>query len=191
MKDWVRRFRGYLIVFPLALAVGFGYHVYRAYTGNDAVAHRPVDVRKGEERTFGPITVKLVDLAIKQPQQPKPGSYSLNKDAPQNAVVVVAKFRGRLDNPKKRKKLYCDVNIENGDGWEWKSERLSEPYIPKDAAKSCDGTRLDANFKDIVPRKGEWYDFYYSFFVPKNRTDGLAPTFSRYQDAPDYLRFVN
>lgn len=188
MKEWARRFRGYLIVLPLALAIGFGYHVYRAWTGNDGVAHKPVDVQKGELRTLGPITVKLVSLSVKQPESK---SSSLGSDTPQNAVVVVAKFRGRMDDPKKAKKLFCESKVENVDGWKWKSEYLSEPYFPKDSAKGCDGKRLGSDFKDIVPKKGQWYDFYYGYYVPKERAKELAPTLGRYQEYPDYLRFVS
>lgn len=187
MRQWARRFRGYLIVLPLALVVGFGFHGYRGWTGNDGLPHRPVDVPKGESRQLGPITVKLVGISKKQPEPP--GPTSLNSDVPKDAVVVVAKFRGRIDDPKAAKKIFCETGVENAAGWEWDDEYLNEPYIPKDAAKNCNGKRLDDEFKDVFPKKGEWYDFYNGYYVPKDHAKDLMPILGHYPEYPNYLRF--
>lgn len=191
MRQWARRFRGYLIVLPLALVVGFGFHGFNAYTGNNTLALRAVDVPKGEKAKLGPMTVQLVSLSVKQPQPPDDGSF--NPDIPKRAVVVVAHFRGRIDDAKVAKddKLFCEAKIENGDEWEWKSELLSEPYVPDNVAKGCDGTHYDAKSNKVEPEQGEWYDFYHGSYVPKDRAKDLRPTLSWFREHPRYLRFEN
>lgn len=192
MSEWLRRFRAYLIVFPLALIIGFGFHVYQAQRGLGGPENEPEDVPKGDTAKLGPATVRLLDVSVDEPQSgDDSGSAST---VPSDAVVVVAKFRGRIDDAARAKKDefgYCGAKVENGDGWVWESESLSgDSYVPKNVSKSCDGSRMDKDFKKVKPDEGEWYEFAYVYLVPKDRATGLRPTLSFSTELPRYLRFA-
>lgn len=182
MRAWLRRFRVFLFVLPLALVAGFGYETYQLWDDTP----KAVEVAKGDTAELGPATFRLVSLTKKKPAEDSVSSV------PKGAVVVVAKFRARIEDrqlAKKQKFTYCDSKIQNGDGWEWDQEILSSPYVPQDASTSCDGKRLDSEFNDVYPGDGEWYHFYTGYYVPKDLAHDLRPTLSYSKKLPDYLLF--
>ncbi|MQA06421.1 MAG: hypothetical protein GEV07_28125 [Streptosporangiales bacterium] len=186
MREWLRRSRGYLIALPIALVIGFGYDGYNVWKEADL----KVDVDQGEQAKIGAATVQFQGVQIKQPSSDD--SFSISQ-VPEGAVVVVAKFRGRIDDRARAKKLKfisCESKIEDDEGWNWKSETLSKPYIPESASTTCTGSRTNKKFKEVNPPEGEWYTFYMGYYVPKERAQKaeLYPTLDFYKD-PRPLRF--
>lgn len=189
MRAWVRQFRRYLIAAPLVLVIGFGWNVWEAWHGNDNVAHRAYDVPKGKPIQWGPNTFELVSVKVEQPHKSSSGFDS--STAPRGAVVVVATFRGRIDDVKGYSKLYCDSRVENADGWTWPaiSSGIPDQYVPPNTATNCDGKTLNKDFKDVVPSPHTWYTFAFGYYVPKSRAHGLRPTLEYSKEFPRYLRF--
>lgn len=184
VRSWLRRWRPYLVLAPLILVLGFAYPAWEAVTGNDDNPTSPDDVPKGQVAHYQGLSVRLTGLQVREPQQ-----QSLGTPAPKGAVVVVATFKGRIDDPEKAKKLFCESTVENEDGWQWKSTDLNEPYIPEGTSTRCNGETLDENFDEVKPPPHEWYEFAYGYYVPKERAQGLRPTLSYHREYPRYLRF--
>lgn len=187
MRDWLRRSRGYLIVLPVALALAFGYDGFKVWKNADL----KTDVEQGATAPVGAATVKLTGLQVREPAQD--GGFSAS-EVPEGAKVVVAKFRGRMDDAAKAKKLKfigCEAKLEDEDGWIWPSESLSKPYIPDGASSSCTGEYMNEDFEDVQPSEGEWYTFYVGYYVPAERAQKgeLYPTLEFYKD-PRPVRFV-
>lgn len=189
MRAWAYQFRRYLIAAPLVLAVGFGWNVWNAWHGNDNSAHRAHDVPAGKPVRWGPNTFQLVSVKVERPHK---SSSGFDPDpAPRGAVMVVATFRGRIDDVKGYKKLYCDSRVQNDQGWWWPalSSGIPDQYVPPHTAHFCDGKTLDKNFKDVVPAPHTWYTFAYGYYVPKSRAKGLRPTLEVSTQYPSFLRF--
>lgn len=186
MRNWARRWRPYLILAPLILVLGFAYNGYEAVTGNDDNPTSPEDVPKGQVGEYQGLSIRLTSLKV---QQPASGGVTGFSTVPKGAVVVVAKFRGRIDDPAKTKKIFCTAGIENEDGWEWETDNLGEPYVPEGTSTSCLGDKYDSNFDKVLPKPHQWYEFTYGYYVPKERARGLRPTISYYREYPRYLRF--
>jgi hypothetical protein len=195
MRAWARQYRRYLIAAPLVLAVGFGWNVWDSWHGNDGIAHRADDVPKGKQVRFGPNTVEFVGLKVGRPHKSSSGFDS--STVPRNAVVVVATFRARIDDVKGyldkdgKPALYCESRIYNDEGWIWPdiSGGVPDQYVPPNTPKNCDGTTLNKDFKDIVPKPHTWYRFAFGYYVPKDRAHGLRPTLESYKESPRFLRF--
>ena len=183
MSSWWRRWRAYLVLAPLILVLGFGYNTYEAVTGNDDSATSPEDVPKGRTARYQGIRVQLTSLTTRDAKQ---GEFP---DAPKDTVFVVAKFRGRIDDPAKAKKIHCTSTIENAAGWKWKSTDVAPPDVEDGTSSGCDGSSLDENFDSVQPPPHKWYDFAYGYVVPKERAQELRPTLSYYKEHPRYLRF--
>lgn len=187
IRNWLREHRGFLIALPVALIIGFGWPGYQWWTGNDGVAHRARDVGKDEVAHYNAGEFQLTGLSVEQPK-PKQ-KFSIGPDIPKNAVVVVARFRGRIDNARSLKKFYCAFTVENSDGWTWDSASgLGQEYIPEGTSQSCNGETLN---KGPKPQPNQWYKFTVGFIVPENRTHGLRPTLDYYKSDPYYLRFAH
>ncbi|MQA77303.1 MAG: hypothetical protein GEV10_02290 [Streptosporangiales bacterium] len=187
MRQWFRRFRVYVILAPLTLALGFGYNGYDAWVGNDGVAHRAEDVPKGEWVTLGPTTVRLVSMTVKQ--------STSDSELPKNSVVAIARFRAKVDDVKKltsQKKIFgCDSTVESGEGWVWESTYgIREPYVAEAVSQTCSGRTMTKDFKDKFPKQGETFEYVHAYYVPKERAKELRPTLAWYPDFPRYYRFA-
>ncbi|MQA77302.1 MAG: hypothetical protein GEV10_02285 [Streptosporangiales bacterium] len=191
VRQWFRRFRVYVILAPLTLALGFGYNGYEAWTGNDGVAHRAEDVPKGEWVTLGPTTVRLMAMTQRQPSS----DPDATAEVPIDSVVVIARFQAKVNDVKKltsEKKIFgCDSTVENGDGWTWDSETLlGKPYVADTVSQTCSGKTMTKDFKDKFPKQGDTFEYVYAYFVPKERAKELRPTLAWYPEYPRYYRFA-
>src|SRR5690606_4432712 len=102
MSAWARRWRPYLMLATLILALGVSFSGYEAVTGNDDTPTSPDDVPKGGTGTYQGLSIRLTSLKV---EEPRPGAFG--SDAPEGAVLVIARFRGRIDDPAKAKKVFC------------------------------------------------------------------------------------
>lgn len=187
MRHWLREFRRYLIAAPLVLAVGFGWNVYHARHGIIRATRSAIDVPRGEPVRYGPATFELVGVRSAHPNR----STSVGQEVPRGAVVVVALFRGRIDDPNDARHLYCDAAVENDQGWRWDAEDGGpvEAYAPRPywGPIGCDGSTTNDDGDEVRPAPHSWYRFAYVYYVPSSRAQGLRPTLQ--YDNPRYLRF--
>lgn len=185
MRTWLRRHRAHLIVLPVALAVAFGWQFWRAYTGNDQIAHRAVDVPSNTQTKVGPLTVELLDMS-------RTGTSKGNAGTPETSVNVLAKFRVKIDAKKRPKYLLCETGIENAEGWKWETSAFSgidDDDLPPKVSGSCDGSYYGEDGDEIEPPLGQWYQVWIAYKVPKSQATGLRPTMSHQKDLPEYKRF--
>lgn len=179
-RRWLRKWRVHLMLAPLVLAVGLGFNAYESVTGNDDNPTKPVDVAKGQVGEYQGLSIELTKFERKRPSGFTASSF------PKGSAVFVATFRGRIDDPKKAKKIFCESTIEAPDGWEWDSTTVSSPLIPENMPTTCEGKPLFGK----APRPGQWYTFAQGYAVPKERAkQQLRPTLSYYKEYPRYLRF--
>lgn len=184
LRQWVKEHRRFLVAAPFAVIVGFAWPSYHGWDGKNGNPTHAVDVAEGEVGHYMGADFKLKRLRVEEPKTP-----TAEESAPQDAVVVVATFRGRMPDRKTQKDLYCSFTAQNADGWEWDSATSVDDYVPEHTSTNCNGQALNDQFKEVYPKPGEWFDFAVGFTVPKSRAVGLRPTLSYYKQYPDYLRF--
>ncbi|MGH3094377.1 MAG: hypothetical protein ACRDMV_00045 [Streptosporangiales bacterium] len=185
LRKWFKEHRRFLAAAPVALVLGFAWPGWQAWHGNDQSASEPIDVAAGEAGHYAGADFKLKRLQVEQPK-----SQSTEQSAPEDAVVVVATFRGRMPDKKTEKDLFCYFHVQNSDGWQWGSDSASvHDYVSEDTSDQCNGQTLNDKFEDVYPKPGKWFDFAVAFTVPESRAVGLRPTLEYHEEYPYYLRF--
>lgn len=188
MRGWLRRWRVYLIVLPVVLLFGIGTDIARAVESWNGI--QPLEVAQGKVGKYDGFSFQVTDVTV---QESIPGASLIGAAPSADAVPVVAKFRGRIDDPRKAGKVYCRSFVQNGDDLEWKAG-MGSGFQAEDFLRSCDQAQ---SLKDAGkrPKPHEWYEVEQQYWVPRHLATDLQLVI-RFQSqkllfqSPRYLRFA-